>query len=172
MSPVSFTDAASTNSKMTALFCVYDHFILFQHGVQLLFNRYRAFRRARSCDCNMIRQESQIPGREHLGQRWGNLGDIFGLLWFLWSTVSNCWQCWGHLGVILGRLGGYLGPPWGYLGSCWGYVGAIFGPLGASLSTYSLNVNNTYLMKMLKSFSLGPWQAKTHNHKTYTQACS
>ena len=29
-------------------------------------------------DRNMLRQESLIPGCEHLGQCWGNLGAIFG----------------------------------------------------------------------------------------------
>ena len=29
-------------------------------------------------DRNMLRQESLIPGGEHLGQRWGNLAAIFG----------------------------------------------------------------------------------------------
>ena len=80
-----------------------------------------------------------------LGQSWDHLWMTFG---FLWCTLRSCWQCWGHLGVILGGLGNYLGPPWCYLGSCWGYDGAILGLLRATSATDSLNAKNTYLMEM------------------------
>ena len=52
------------------------------------------------------------------------------MLELLWSTLRNCWQWCGHLGVIFWGLRGYLRLPREYLGSCWGYGGLSCGLLG------------------------------------------
>ena len=71
---------------------------------------------------------------------------------FVLSTFGNCWQCWGLLGVIF----------WG------GYVGSIswLSFFLASSSTYVSNIENTYLVEMLNSCSLGPCRARMQRPKT------
>ena len=54
----------------------------------------------------------------------------------------------------------------GCLGSCWGYVAAILELCGALSSTYSPNIEHTYLIEMLKSLSLCPRRARMHIPKT------
>ena len=90
--------------------------------------------------------------------------DDFGasLVYVPSAIVRNVWRI---LGLSWG-LGGYLGPPWGYLGSCLGYVWAILGLLAALLSTYSLNIQITYLIEMVKSLSLSPCRSRMHLQKT------
>ena len=94
-----------------------------------------------------------------LVQSWGHLCISLELVL---STFGTCWQCWGHLGVIFG----VLGATWVHLGGVLGCVGFILRLLWASSSKYSSNIDNTYLVEMLNSCSLGPCRARTQRPKT------
>ena len=91
-----------------------------------------------------------------------SLDDFGSCAVYLLHLLAKLGPSWGYLGGSWGLLGS----TWGYLGSCWTYVGDIFGCLGASPSTYSSNVENTYLIEILTSLSLGTCRASTRQPET------
>mgnify|MGYP001456798506 CR=1 FL=1 len=96
-----------------------------------------------------------------LGPPWGRLGAILG-------------PSWGHLGAILGRLGDKLGQLWGANTKALNntlFDDSVVGPHAHAYKTNaflmvlkkqcSTDIENTDLMKMLKSLSHYPCAAKS-----------
>ena len=105
---------------------------------QGLFNRYRAFRRARDVRCMLCAICCWMCISCNVDAIFG--GIVGGLLGYLG-------QCWGHLGATLGPLWG----SWGVLGS----------PLGFRVEGVKFDHQNAYLFEMLKSLSPYACAAKT-----------
>ena len=85
-----------------------------------LFNRCRAFRRARN-------------------MRW--------MLYVICCRLCN-FGCWCHLGFKVWRLWGHLGGLWGNVGLCGVYLGATLGGLGATLGSLGGYLGQSWAMIM------------------------